>query len=343
MQTAVHSEVMDVLCPMHLRLDGAGRITHLGPTLRKIAQASEVLGKPLWQAFDVTRPRDVGSLAALACAPQGKLQLRLREGEAMQLKGVFVPVPGAAAGSIINLSFGISVIDAVSRYALTNADFAATDLAIETLYLVEAQSAAMHASQQLNRRLQGAKVAAEEQAFTDTLTGLKNRRALDHVLERLLVAKLGFAVMHIDLDYFKAVNDTLGHGAGDHVLQVVAAAMVEETRSGDTVARVGGDEFTVVLPDVRDVTTLEAVGRRIISRIEEPISYRDHTCEISASIGTVWIQASQSPTREALLEDADIALYASKHRGRAQQTVYSPDLRDDAAVASADSNAERGR
>jgi len=229
--------------------------------------------------------------------------------------------------SIVNLSFGISILDGVRDYALTNADFAATDLAIEMLYLVEAKTAAMDASRKLNLRLQGAKTVAEEQAATDTLTGLRNRRALDQVLEGLILADTAFAVMHIDLDYFKAVNDTLGHAAGDHVLQLVAATMVEETRSSDTVARVGGDEFTVVLPNVRDIDTLERIGRRIIKRIETPIPFGEDVCKISASIGTVWIQTSKFSTRKRVLENADLALYASKNKGRAQQTFYTPALR----------------
>lgn len=238
--------------------------------------------------------------------------------------------PDGQGSAIVNLSFGISILDGVRDYALTNADFAATDLAIEMLYLVEAKSAAMEASRKLNLRLQGAKNAAEEQAYTDTLTGLKNRRALDHLLEQLLAADAAFAVMHIDLDYFKAVNDTLGHAAGDHVLQVVAQAMLEETRTTDTVARVGGDEFTVILPQVSDIDVLERVGGRIIEWIEVPIPFNDALCKISASIGTVWIQSSKSVTRETVMEDADIALYASKNEGRARQTMYTPELRESA-------------
>ena len=151
-------------------------------------------------------------------------------------------------------------------YALVSSDFAATDLAIEMLYLVEAKSAAMEASRKLNLRLQGAMIAAEEQAFTDTLTGLKNRRAMDHVLARLIEAGREFALMHIDLDFFKAVNDTLGHAAGDHVLQNVARIMVEETRSDDTVARVGGDEFVILFDGLTDRETLVRVAERIIQK-----------------------------------------------------------------------------
>jgi diguanylate cyclase (GGDEF)-like protein len=327
----IHSDVLDVLCPMHLTLDAQGRITHAGPTTRKLRPKLRLVGMPFLEAFSVMRPRGIHTLEQLWEARHIKLHLELAGLPPARLKGVLVSDGQGAA--IVNLSFGISILDGVRDYALTNADFAATDLAIEMLYLVEAKSAAMEASYKLNLRLQGAKVAAEEQAFTDTLTGLRNRRALDRMLERLLAASTGFAVMHIDLDYFKAVNDTLGHAAGDHVLQVVAAVMLEETRISDTVARVGGDEFTLILPEVADLDVLERVGRRIIDRIEVPIPYNGSLCEISASIGTVWIQSDRTVTRETVLEDADLALYASKNNGRACQTLYTPDLRDSANSA----------
>lgn len=319
-------EVLDVLCPMHLMLDAEGDITHVGPTTQKLRPDVSLVGMSFLDAFTVMRPRGLVTLEQLWESRHIKLHLEMVGAPPARLKGVLVS-DGRGAG-IVNLSFGISILDGVRDYALTNADFAATDLAIEMLYLVEAKSAAMEASRMLNLRLQGAKIVAEEQAFTDTLTGLKNRRALDQVLEGLLVSEASFAVMHIDLDFFKAVNDTLGHAAGDYVLQVVAKAMIEETRSSDTVARVGGDEFTVLLPEVRDVAILERVGRRIIDRMEVPIPFNGALCEISASIGTVWIQNSQSVTRETVMENADIALYASKNKGRARQTFYTPELRE---------------
>lgn len=319
-------EILNVLCPMHVTLDQEGVITHVGPTTQKLRPEWDFIGVPFLDAVTVKRPRGIFTLQHLYEAHHVKLHLELEGTPPALLKGVLVPVGGGE--TIVNLSFGISILEGVRDYALTNADFAATDLAIEMLYLVEAKTAAMEASRKMNLRLQGAKVAAEEQAYTDTLTGLKNRRALDQILESLIAANTAFAVMHIDLDYFKAVNDTLGHAAGDHVLQVVSDAMVEETRASDTVARVGGDEFTVILPEVRDIDVLKRVGRRIISRIEVPIPFNSETCEISASIGTVWIQGCKSVTRETVLEDADIALYASKNRGRAQQTFYTPELRN---------------
>ncbi|KEJ89248.1 diguanylate cyclase [Sulfitobacter donghicola DSW-25 = KCTC 12864 = JCM 14565] len=320
------NDVLDVLCPMHLVLDPTGVIRHVGPTTQKLRPDEPLLGAGFWDVFQVMRPRGITTQQQLWDVQGVKLHLEMKGAPRAKLKGILVRLADGSA--IMNLSFGISILDGVRDYALTNADFAATDLAIEMLYLVEAKSAAMEASRKLNMRLQDAREAAEEKAFTDTLTGLKNRRALDQSLETLLAANKAFAVMHIDLDYFKAVNDTLGHAAGDHVLQVVSKAMLEETRKGDIVARVGGDEFTVILPEVRDITILERIGQRIIQRMEEPIPFNGEICQISASIGTVWIQNSHNATRDAVLEDADIALYASKNKGRACQTFYTPDMRN---------------
>ncbi|MFK7837230.1 MAG: diguanylate cyclase [Sulfitobacter sp.] len=332
MTLATDMQTLDVLCPMHLRLDVRGMVLHAGPTLRKMCGGDAVLGQCVLDLFEVKRPRHLNSAIELAQAAGRKMVLKLRREPCTTLKGVLVPVTGTNGEMILNLSFGISILDGVRDFALTNADFAVTDLAIEMLYLVEAKTAAMEESYRLNSRLQGAKIAAEEQAFTDTLTGLKNRRALETVLNRLLTRSVPFAVMHIDLDYFKTINDTLGHAAGDHVLQEVAHIMVAETRADDTVARVGGDEFTIVLPNVTGEATLRRVGARIIERLEKPMPFQGTDCCISASIGTVWLQSDERPSMEELLSDADVALYASKNAGRATHTLYEPGLRDAANV-----------
>jgi diguanylate cyclase (GGDEF)-like protein len=322
------SDVLDVICPMHLTVNATGHISHAGPTIQKLRSETPLVGQRFLEVFAVKRPHSIIAMDDLRQATDLKLHLELRDAPRTELKGIMVPFPSDEGSMIVNLSFGISILDGVRDYSLTNADFAATDLAIEMLYLVEAKTAAMEASRRLNLRLQGAKIAAEEQAFTDTLTGLKNRRAMDTVLSRLVAGHSSFAVMHIDLDYFKAVNDTYGHAAGDFVLQAVARIMVEETRDTDVVVRVGGDEFTVILPDVRNEEVLRRVGRRIIDRLEIPLLFDGQECRISASIGTVWIQSGDRPSMETLLADADMALYASKNAGRARQTFYTPELRN---------------
>jgi diguanylate cyclase (GGDEF)-like protein len=310
-------DVLDALCPMHAILDMQGRILHAGPTLAKLAPAGPFDGRCAFDVFEVFRPRAVDSIEALLAHSRMRLHLRLLDAPQTKLKGVLVPVPGGQ-GAILNLSFGISILEAVRDYDLTNADFAATDLAMEMLYLVEAKSAAMEASRTLNLRLQGALIAAEEQAFTDTLTGLKNRRALNHVLTRLIARDARFALMQVDLDFFKAVNDSMGHAAGDHVLQQVARILVDETRDADTVARVGGDEFVILLNDPGARATVERIAQRLIRRIEEPVPFEGHLTRISASAGSALSWAYDRPDRARMLADADRALYASKAAGRAQ-------------------------
>jgi diguanylate cyclase (GGDEF)-like protein len=309
------ADLMTRLCPMHVLLDGNGRIVGAGPTLQKLRPLKPMAGQGFLDLFEPTRPRGVVSVGDLLAAPGGKMHLRFRDPPLTALKGIAAPWPGRD-GAVINLSFGISVLDAVRDYDLTSADFPFTDLAIELLYLVEAKSAAMEASRKLNLRLQGAMIAAEERAYTDTLTGLKNRRAADHVLARLTGAGVPFGLMHMDLDFFKAVNDGMGHAAGDHVLQQVARIMVAETREEDTVARVGGDEFLLILHRQTDGSRLARIARRLIARLEEPIPYGDRVCRISSSIGIVTSPAGGGLAPGTLMHRADLALYAAKRGGR---------------------------
>ncbi|MCV2890219.1 GGDEF domain-containing protein [Ruegeria aquimaris] len=318
------ARLLEKLCPMFVLLDATGRITDVGPTLQKLRPEMAMVGSGFLEVFELLRPRSVATIQAIATSG-AKLHLRFRDNPRTALKGVVVPLP-ADEGAVINLSFGISILDAVRDYALTSADFSGTDLAIELLYLVEAKSAAMEASRTLNLRLQGAMIAAEEQAYTDTLTGLKNRRAMDHILARLTNSVTPFSLMHLDLDYFKSVNDTLGHAAGDHVLQQVARIMVEETRGDDTVARIGGDEFILVFNHLQDKEKLESIARRLIDRLEEPIPFNGEQCQISASIGIVLSTQFAAPEASKLIHAADLALYSAKRKGRATYRFYNRNL-----------------
>lgn len=318
-------DTLDVICPMHVVVDKSGHVVHVGPTLQKLRADTPMAGMRFLELFELTRPRNIETFQDLMEGRGGSLRLKFRDEPRTALKGVLAPSM-IEDGAIINLSFGISILDGVRDYALTSADFAATDLTIEMLYLVEAKSAAMEASRKLNLRLQSSMIAAEEQAFTDTLTGLKNRRAVDHILPRLIEREHRFAVLQLDLDFFKAVNDTQGHAAGDHVLQHVAKILVEETRSSDTVARVGGDEFVLILDRMKDPSVLAGICTRMIERIEAPIPFKDVQCQISGSIGVALSSPPEARDMSQLLADADVALYASKHRGRACFTVFDPEI-----------------
>lgn len=308
--------MLDQLCPMSVVLDGTGHIRHAGPTLQKLRPDQPLIGQRFLELVELNRPRSIRNMHELLARPESTLHLQFRDVPRTALKGVLSPLP-LGEGAVINLSFGISVLDAVRDYDLTSADFPATDLTMELLYLVEAKSAAMEASRKLNQRLQGAKIAAEEQAFTDTLTGLKNRRAMDHILSRLIGSGTPFSLMHLDLDFFKSVNDTMGHAAGDHVLQEAARIMVTQIREQDTVARVGGDEFVLIFDGLCDESRLGQIATRLIGELEKPIPFNGHVCRISASIGTVLAVGPTGAKAAQLLHDADLALYSAKRAGRA--------------------------
>jgi diguanylate cyclase (GGDEF)-like protein len=251
-----------------------------------------------------------------------QLHLGLRGQPDVHLRGLAMPVGDGAM--LVNLSFGIGVIEAVRRYGLSAAHFAATDLTIELLYLVEAKAAVMAELSSLNARLHGQKLQAEQQALTDPLTGLRNRRALDMMLALMLDQEAKFCLMHVDLDYFKAVNDSLGHGAGDYVLGQVADILRRETRATDTVARVGGDEFVLVMPGLTNPRQMAQIAKRIIAALSQPIAYNGQSCRISASVGMVASDQYGHLDMAEMTADADAALYAAKRAGRGRAKLHRP-------------------
>lgn len=313
---------IDQLMPMHLCLSPSGNIISAGSTLAKLFPDTLLTAHNLFDLMEIRRPGGISDMADLVAHAGQRLYLGLRGSTLSSMRGIALP-RSKGQGLLLNLSFGIGVIDAVRHHALTNADFAPTDLTVELMYLVEAKSAVMDELRNLNLRLQGAKVVAEEQALTDTLTGLRNRRALDHDLANLTRVTIPFSLMHIDLDYFKAVNDTLGHAAGDHVLREVAKVLSAETRIGDTVARVGGDEFVVMLPGLADAVLLQQIAQRIIMRLSVPMEFESRSCCIAGSIGMTMSTQYAVVDPQQMLSDADQALYASKRAGRAQATLFS--------------------
>lgn len=313
---------MDILCPLHVRMNHFGVIEHVGPTMAKLREES-FIGKVFWKDFELIRPKKVLSVEQAQSLMGAKIHLRLRGEPATPFKGV---IAVGESGIFVNLSFGFGVVDAVRDYRLHNGDFAATDLAIELLFLLEAKRAAVDESLSLNARLNEAKSAAELQATTDALTGLCNRRAMDDILDTLVAAQAPFACMHLDLDFFKSVNDTLGHAAGDHVLIEVAEILKSEVREQDTVARVGGDEFVLLFRGITDPERLNTIANRIIARLEQPIPFQKDICRISGSAGTTISTEYATPDADVMLSHADTALYASKNAGRGQHTMYSPEL-----------------
>lgn len=330
----LNSQALDHLMPMHIWINHTGHVVRTGRTLRKLCAPIDPVGMRVLELLEVRRPKQVKAVSELTELAGRRLSLVIREAPELPLKGVVVPLQGGE-GAVLDLSVGISLSQAVRRFDLTLADFAPTDLAVEMLYLIEAKSAALQESRNLNDRLESAKSQAEERAQTDVLTGLKNRRAMDHALDGLTCppAAEPFGVMHIDLDFFKAVNDSLGHAAGDLVLTEVARVLNDETRKDDIVSRVGGDEFVLILRDCDDPDLMRRIAERVIARLEEPVLFEGKPCCISASIGITSSNLYPKPEADQMLSDADEATYASKRGGRAQVTLFDalkrsePDVR----------------
>jgi diguanylate cyclase (GGDEF)-like protein len=167
------------------------------------------------------------------------------------------------------------------------------------------------------------------QALHDLLTGLPNRLQFNASLEISLAnaARHGenLAVMFLDLDRFKIINDTLGHTLGDELLQGVAQRLKDSLTSKDTLARWGGDEFTILLPQVNQQEELAQLAQRILQALENPFYLQEHELYISASLGIALLD-QHSPDAETLIQHADAALYHAKDKGKNNYQFYSVSL-----------------
>ncbi|KAA0697538.1 bifunctional diguanylate cyclase/phosphodiesterase [Neorhizobium sp. P12A] len=180
-----------------------------------------------------------------------------------------------------------------------------------------------------NGELEAAKEQIEHIAFHDHLTGLPNRRYLDHMLDRRSQECRAdgslLAILHIDLDRFKQINDTLGHRAGDMMLKHAAGILVSVAGKDDFVARIGGDEFVVVCKRKGFSKRIASMASQIIRELCKPVRYDGHDCRFGASIG---IACDSGPRLDAhqLLLNADIALYRAKAGGRNRHEFFSHDM-----------------
>lgn len=167
------------------------------------------------------------------------------------------------------------------------------------------------------------------QAFHDFLTGLPNRALfmdrLEHALARRGSQEDYIAVLFLDIDNFKNINDTYGHEVGDHVLTETGHRLASCVRAGDTVARLAGDEFTVLLEGVKDKQEAALVAERIEEQIREPLGIDEHNLFITASIG-VMFGASGGGDPGEILHDADSAMYEAKRKGKDRYEFYSSQL-----------------
>jgi len=188
-------------------------------------------------------------------------------------------------------------------------------------------------SEEVARR-QAAESEITQLAFFDPLTGLPNRRLLVDRLTQALASRVRFprqgALLFIDLDHFKTLNDTLGHGMGDLLLQQVAQRLLSCVREGDSVARLGGDEFVVMLEDLgtsqeEAANSTEKVGEKILNALNQPYQLEHSSHRSTASIGITLFGQDQASV-EDLLKRADLAMYRAKDQGRNTLRFYDPQM-----------------
>lgn len=308
---------LDCLMPMHLGLASDGTLGHAGPTMHKLLPPG---ARAIDDVFVEARGIETGSVMAAihAADPGRRLSLRLRQHRQLVLRGQALKI--TADSLLLNFGFGVCLSDAVASFGLTEGDFAPTELALELMFLQEANRAVQQELAKFNRHLMLARRDAERDAHTDALTGLLNRRGLLAAMRVALNprAPQPFALVHLDLDNFKLVNDRLGHGAGDRMLCAAGQVLTRAVRSGDHVARIGGDEFVLFLGGAWSREALIATGTRIIRGIE---AASPEGCAVSASIGVVLSQGYGPNSIDQMLHDADVALYESKRLGKGRVSL----------------------
>jgi diguanylate cyclase (GGDEF)-like protein len=168
-------------------------------------------------------------------------------------------------------------------------------------------------------------------AHHDPLTGLINRYNLENRLDQALRSAhrddLRIAVMFIDMDRFKTINDTLGHHVGDQLLQLVARRLTACVREGDTVARLGGDEFTVILESITQPGDVPPIAQKIIAALAQPMLLDGQELVVTASIGiSLYPHDSEEP--DELIKCADAAMYAAKKEGRNRVRFFTAAMKD---------------
>jgi diguanylate cyclase (GGDEF)-like protein len=257
--------------------------------------------------------------------PRSALMSAPWDGERYYMAGRQLPMASVTIAVALSESERMSSVDEAARKAYADAAWVSALIVLGTLALTW-MSVRVH---RLRERSMAERAAHAQQiehmAYHDALTGLKNRTGFHQQLQPALVTArgqgAGLALLFMDLDGFKAVNDTLGHEAGDALLQQVAQRLTHALRQEDVVARLGGDEFIVLMPRLTDTAELLKIATRISASIAEPYTLPGGEGRVTASTGLA-IYPRDGQDAETLLRHADQAMYRSKHAGKNRVTLY---------------------
>ena len=200
----------------------------------------------------------------------------------------------------------------------------------------EAEQRVQHALGDLERKvaertaeLEEAKARAQHLADHDALTSLPNRRLLEDRLTQALALssrnRKNSAVMFVDIDRFKNINDSLGHAVGDALLREVAGRLLKQLRVGDTICRIGGDEFVIVLPEVKRSSDVAHVAQKVIEQLSLPVTVEERELVVTCSVG-IAVYPDDGRDAETLIRNADAAMYHAKELGRANYQFFTEQM-----------------
>ena len=257
------------------------------------------------------------------------------------MAGVFDPRPIAVAflGPIrIALLAGAMLVGpALLTISQSGADglvlvVAAATAVVSILVLTRLAGMVGHLARDIERRTV-LEAQLSYQAFHDPLTGLANRRRFIEAVGESIDGGAGTAVLFLDLDDFKHVNDEMGHDAGDALLQAVGQRVLGAIRPDDMGCRIGGDEFAVLLPETTNLDDAETVGARLLESLGTTVAIEGRDLVVPASIGVALASAGERPAVDELLRQADVAMYHAKAAGKHRLATYSPQLDPEAVAA----------
>ncbi|MEO8072224.1 MAG: EAL domain-containing protein [Acidobacteriota bacterium] len=262
------------------------------------------------EMYGIKRKDFIGRSIKEISQDAGRSEIHLRELSEKGINQSFETVQFRADGTPINLFINSSMIEYQGRPLVLS----------------------------INRDITERKRAEEEllhNALHDALTGLPNRALflehLRHAIERNgMRGKKIFAVLFLDFDHFKVINDSLGHMEGDNLLRLIAKRLTHSLRPGDIVARLGGDEFTILLDDLGDSGDVLQIVERIQTDLKQPFNLRGNEVFTSASIGIALSDANYTEP-EIMLRDADIAMYRAKANGKACHQIFNHTMHEQAS------------